>query len=161
MKHLCLNEKLFSEVIPYAIEKYSLNKRDFENALDFIINASSIDNKIKLLKFNNPIFNHGNNITIRNGTKWLLEPVAFIYLPKQNKYALVELRRISCKFNEIKLFKDLLLSEHDPECRTYDGLLKCMQNTYENFTEKNDITIVRFDLDLEKNLMYDSISNTD
>ena len=95
---------------------------------------------MKELKFNNSIFNEGINLTVRNGIKWAFVKSAFIaYLGYP-----IELHRQIFKFSDLKNYSELLLDEHDPECRTYDGLLSVMKETYPDFNEDNIVTLIWF-----------------
>jgi len=93
--------------------------------------------RMKELQFNNPIFKSGENITVRRGVKWSLEDEAIIL-------GLGE-RPIGA---QVKRFADItdydLINEHDPDCRSKDGLLSVMEGIYDKFDTKEIVTLVSF-----------------
>lgn len=108
---------------------------------------------MKQLKFKKPTFRNGMNITIRRGIKdyekdkWndLIHEWKII-----GKIIIMDVHH--------KKFKELegldIEWEHDPECRTYEWLLKTMQTFYDDFKECEDITVVDFGVRLfDKSLM--------
>lgn len=113
---------------------------------------------IPILKFNNPIFHNGYNITVRLGYKWYDEPSAFILNPEKNKFTFVSLTAYKFfHFSELENYaSSLLINEHDPSCRTYEGLLKCMKETYKDFHEDSPVTVIGFHLDMKNFTQYDS-----
>lgn len=98
---------------------------------------------MKELKFNNPVFHSGVNVTVRRGLKWIFEDCAIV--SDQN----AALNHQPFKFSDLKNFPEFLLKEHDPECRTYEGLLKIMKETYNNFDENEAVTVVWFTINTE------------
>lgn len=81
----------------------------------------------KKLKFSNPVFHKGLNLTVRRGTKWASEEFERVIV---KRFCDIEPSEIKC--------------EHDPKCRTKQGLLKELKRVYENFSEKEIVTLVYF-----------------
>jgi len=102
------------------------------------------------LLFLNPIVQPGTNVTVRLGTKWMhqLEVGDQFDIVKTNEednvLAVAALRGWrSMPFNEIT--EDMIANEHDPECRTIDGLREAMVRAYaEKFTGESVCTIITF-----------------
>jgi hypothetical protein len=102
------------------------------------------------MKFNNPVFNKGLNLTVRRDTKWF----SYLVTPSPTTFE-IERRKGTQKASVAAVaavpfyrLKDsgLLEFEHDPACRTYGGLLKVMQDTYPGFKEEEIVTLVFFKL---------------
>jgi len=96
------------------------------------------------LLFNNPVFRDDVNLTVRRGSKWIKawfesgESMSFTLVDKDYKILTVQYTRF------IDLNKELLCFEHDPICRTYEGLLQVMKETYPGFTETEYVTQLYF-----------------
>lgn len=106
------------------------------------------------LLFSNKIFHSGLNITVRRGTKWHGTKSAWIDLGEGIK--------IFCDHihTQVKCFNDLndLDLEHDPECRTWYGLLKVMLEVYPDFSTDEEVTLVYFFMpDARKPVIGDDI----
>jgi len=84
------------------------------------------------LEFKHKVFNDGLNLTVRRGMKWsVLKPDNVdVFLTKVMRF---------CDLKDYDLYY-----EHDVKCRTYEGLLDTMRNTYEWFLEKEIVTLVYF-----------------
>jgi hypothetical protein len=98
------------------------------------------------LLFKNPVFNSGRNVTVRRGTKWDLGYHEGINLaatddPK-NILQSVEIETQCYRFCDIP--DRALKYEHDPACRSKEGLLKVMQEVYSRFHEDEIVTLVWF-----------------
>lgn len=102
------------------------------------------------LDFLNPVWHYGANITMRLGKKWkdknLEDYVDKVVLyrtggKKPVAEGMVE-RSVYKPFNEVTI-QDLW-EEHDPECRTPDGLVKAMLRAYDDFTLASMVTVIRF-----------------
>lgn len=88
------------------------------------------------LEFQNPVFNQGENLTVRRGNKWA-----------EHKSAVIQgvLKTISTKVVKFSDLKDEdLLLEHDPKLRTVEGLYKEMCRIYRKFSRDEMVTLVRF-----------------
>lgn len=94
------------------------------------------------LLFQNPNFHSGVNLSVRRGVKWSLEKLAIVADLQGNKIAEVELETRVVRFCDLK--DSDVSGEHDPECRTYAGLLKAMKDIYPGFDEREIVTLVYF-----------------
>lgn len=91
------------------------------------------------LKFNNPVFEVGPNLTVRRGVRWSLEDEAMI-----GGVEVVKIKARVMRFSDIRRYD--LRNEHDPKCRTYDGLLNTMYDLYDDFDEREIVTLVEFEV---------------
>lgn len=93
------------------------------------------------LEFQKPVFNDGKNISVRRGVKW---SGAKGIVPINDSL------QAEILFTQTFVFFSLLNSdlenEHDPACRTYNGLLKEMDRVYPGFDEREIVTIVHFNV---------------
>jgi len=104
-----------------------------------------------MLLFDNFSFKAGENLTVRRGTKWQSEkpdseygyylgstkdPSKILGFAGFNKTK-------ALPFNAIK--DEDLVDEHDPNCRTYSGLLKGMKEIYPDFDEREIVTLIYFE----------------
>ena len=91
---------------------------------------------MKELLFTNPVFHSGTNLTVRHGRKWHLEPRALI------------LGKVYELETKLKIFFEItdadLEQEHDPACRTVDGLFKVLSEVYPGFSRNAEVTFVTF-----------------
>jgi len=101
------------------------------------------ENNLKIIHFNNPVFHDGINCTVRRGYKWADLKIGEEILLNGDKRAIVK-KLLICRFNEIKE-KDISC-EHDPECRTIDGLLSTLSKLYSNFSNNSVVTVIYFEL---------------
>jgi hypothetical protein len=97
-----------------------------------------------ILKFSNPVFNNGRNLSVRRGEKWRGVEFAMIDLGGGEVSPLVRLSTTTYGFNELR--DEMLADEHDPACRTVDGLFKVMCEVYPGFSRNEVVTLVRFNL---------------
>lgn len=109
--------------------------------------TAEIRGNMKELKFMNPVFREGINITVRRGVKWCgteNEEVSIINtqykINKKGKIILTKCKR----FKDIK--DSDIEDEHDPVCRTFEGLYKVMKKTYPEFGKDEIVTIVKFEI---------------
>lgn len=90
------------------------------------------------LEFQNPVFQPGLNVTVRNGTKWAtrLEAGATVALGDTEKtvgearVVFVATFDIGGKHEALVLLASLLAFEHDPACRTFGGLSEVLDRVY-------------------------------
>ena len=101
------------------------------------------ENDLRTNYFNNPVFHDGINCTVRHGYKWANLRIGEEILLNGDKRASVK-KLLICRFNEIKE-KDISC-EHDPECRTIDGLLSTLSKLYSNFSNNSVVTVIYFEL---------------
>ena len=96
------------------------------------------------LEFANATFLPGRNTTVRRGTRWHGVPVVRLRLADGGLSPPVALE------TELRLFRDLdedaLRFEHDPDCRTPQGLLAVLRIHYPGFGEDETVTLCHFDL---------------
>lgn len=98
------------------------------------------------------------NLTVRKGLKWsdlcvgdsvtLKEtgsPQASILLP--DPVATIFDIKVM-RFSDLRRYAKLLRYEHDPECRTYPGLLRVMKRVYDGFFEDEIVTLVLYEVPL-------------
>ena len=94
------------------------------------------------LKFSNPVFHAGTNLTVRRGTKWHREQWATVQIGDTRLTV-----RLSCMTHRFAWLTDhWVRDEHDPACRTVAGLLAEMQRVYPGFSEQEEVTLVRFNV---------------
>ena len=71
-------------------------------------------------------------MTVRRGTYW--------HNRKASNFNIIG--------TKVKRFRDLvpedIKREHDPSCRTYDGLLTEMKRVYKGFKANENVTVVEF-----------------
>lgn len=98
-----------------------------------------------VLTFVLPVFHRGRNTTVRRGHKWHTVAEARLQLGEGSLSLPVELH------TELKQFSALteadLPFEHDPACRTVDGLLLVLQQIYPGFDAEEEVTLCHFDFD--------------
>jgi len=99
-----------------------------------------------MLLFSNPTFSEGLNVTVRRGDKWaVLRPHEFVEIGLVSGESIGWVEIISVKiFPFVLITGDELFYEHDPSCRTYEGLLKEMKTVYPDFTEVEVVTALGF-----------------
>lgn len=101
---------------------------------------------MKKIEFDNPVFHHGLNYTVRVGTKWAkkLEPGMMVNL---NNVTVGKINRITvCYFPLID--QNVYNFEHDPKCRTWFGLWTELSKIYGVENRKNTVvTCIGFYVD--------------
>lgn len=107
-------------------------------------------NNLPQLLFANPIFNDGINLTVRRGDKWFGIKEAALWDLKGNTYGRVNLFTTKQPFTQLYGDPKFLKDEHDPACRTYDGLLKGMKEVYEGFDPTEVVTLIWFICDFRE-----------
>ncbi|WP_305805896.1 hypothetical protein [Stenotrophomonas sp. YIM B06876] len=92
-----------------------------------------------------PLFNVGQNLTVRRGTEWHGVPEARMQLAHGQLSPPRPLQ------TEVRRFDTLVAAdlqhEHDPRCRTPEGLLAELQRIYEGFSAEETVTLVRFTME--------------
>lgn len=107
------------------------------------------------LDFLNPKWHYGYNVTVRLGDKWLCKtnPGDKVSIYRTGAVAPlasgVIIQAEIMRFGDVRI-KDLWI-EHDPECRTPDGLIKAMLRAYPEFDLDSHVTVLIFDIDTEEN----------
>ncbi len=100
------------------------------------------------LEFLNPEWHCGDNVTIRLGDKWLKK--SFVGQVVNVKRTGLEEILATGIIDEVRLcpFKDVSLhdlwAEHDPDCRTPNGLVNAMLRAYPDFTLDSWVTVIHF-----------------
>ncbi|NID14388.1 hypothetical protein [Luteibacter yeojuensis] len=95
-----------------------------------------------VLQFKRHIFKPGRNTTVRRGSKWDGVGHALIDLGDVKPSMLATLSTTTYRFNQVS--DHMLRDEHDPSCRTVNGLLTEMQRVYPGFSDSEDVTLVNF-----------------
>jgi len=105
------------------------------------------------LFFLEPIFHSGLNVTVRKGDKWMekAEVGDDLFIKKTDEDSvLYKATLVGKAFIPFMLIPDEWLAyEHDPNCRTREGLLTHgMKPAYPGFTETKFVTVLLFWIDL-------------
>jgi len=101
------------------------------------------ENDLKIIHFNKPVFHDGTNCTVRYGYKWANLRIGEEILLNGDKRASIK-KLLICRFNEIK--ERDISCEHDPECRTIDGLFNTLSKVYPKFSNNSIVTVIYFKL---------------
>lgn len=106
----------------------------------------------KMLLFSNPVFHDGINVTCRNGYKWAeslgeIVRVAETGNEENWRYGLI-LGVLTCKLNKIP--ETVLAMEHDPSCRTQEGIITEMKRVYgDDLADDAGTTVLFFEFESE------------
>lgn len=105
---------------------------------------------LEQLLFSNPVFHDGINVTCRNGYKWASEMGTIVNLMDTDgttDYGMAHILGImTVCLNKIP--EEILSLEHDPSCRTRDGIIAEMRNVYgEDLKENAPTTVVFFEME--------------
>lgn len=95
-----------------------------------------------LLGFSTPQFHTGRNTSVRRGARWHGVRAARIELGAGRHSAPLPLRTELRRFDTLTAAD--LRDEHDPACRTPQGLLAVMQGLYPGFQPDETVTLVHF-----------------
>ena len=113
---------------------------------NFFVQQQYEDVKLKTLLFSNPVFHKGLNVTCRNGFKWadsLNEVVEVRDTDNTTDYGLGYISGVlTLPLNQIP--EGILQYEHDPSCRTTEGIIAEMRNVYGDKLDENAPTTVLF-----------------
>ena len=106
----------------------------------------------RTLKFGNPVFHKGINVTCRNGYKWadaIGELVNIEDNSGETYYGKAHILGVlTCKLNKIP--ETILLMEHDPSCRTSKGIIEEMKRVYgDDLREDAGTTVLFFEFESE------------
>lgn len=110
------------------------------------------ESAMRTLLFSNAVFHDGINVTCRNGYKWAdamgeLVKIAETSDDEEWRYGHI-LGVLTVKLNKIP--EGILALEHDPSCRTTEGIIKEMRRVYgEDLKEDAGTTVLFFEF--EKN----------
>jgi len=101
----------------------------------------------KRLLFSNPIFHTGINVTVRSGYKWADSLNEIVEVGDTD--GLADLRSahilgvLTTKLNKIP--ESILAQEHDPSCRTLDGIITEMKRVYGDIADDAPVTVLFFE----------------
>jgi len=103
---------------------------------------------LKQLLFSNPVFHDGINVTVRNGYKWadaMGEIVDVVDTDGEIEPVMAHvLGALTTQLNKIP--ESILQHEHDPKCRTLEGITKEMRNIYgDDLAEDAPVTVLFFE----------------
>jgi hypothetical protein len=100
--------------------------------------------QLPILEFDHPEFQPGRNTTVRRGRRW--HGVGHARIRWADGSLSAPLRLVT----ELRPFRSLqshdLAREHDPACRTPEGLLVVLQRLYPGFSPEEEVTLCHFDL---------------
>jgi len=93
--------------------------------------------RLKFLRFINPVFKKGLNFTVRKGTKWVREASVgeFIWVEGWKGVGRIECFHV-CRLVDIP--KGVLNDEHDPACQTIEGLICALKRAYPEIESMDD-----------------------
>ena len=109
-----------------------------------------------VIKFGNPVFRPGINLTVRKGNKWLGAELRCCGQMPQGHYEIMgpdeiidgEIEVLETRVRLFSYFAGqfgILSFEHDPDCHNFAGLFADMQRAYgKGFTKKDELTLVFF-----------------
>jgi hypothetical protein len=107
------------------------------------------------LLFKNPVFHKGVNVTCRKGTKWSGINGEVVIAETGGKDVCIATIKNTKTLRFMDLEEKDIVNEHDPSCRTWQGLYDVMVNTYGDFDKRELVTILEF----EPILQYDTIES--
>lgn len=109
--------------------------------------------KQHILLFKNPQLHKGLNITVRDGSKWILnanigDEVNIYETGKDDPQDRIAQGKIVglAYIPFLCIPNGWLNLEHDESCRDFMGLLKAMIRAYPRFTAANMVTVILFEL---------------
>lgn len=102
-----------------------------------------MNNRTELF-FLNPVFHDGINLTVRRGEKWMDRSITPYVTIDGIEVELPQVVRRYVRFSN--LTDDDLHYEHDPQCRTVEGLEKELKRIYEGFHRDEMVTLLYFNL---------------
>jgi len=107
--------------------------------------------ELKTLLFSNPVFHEGINVTCRNGYKWAGEMGSLVNVQDTDgttDYGMAHVLGVmTVCLNRVP--ESVLALEHDPSCRTREGIIAEMQKVYGDGLKEDAPTTVLF-FELEK-----------
>jgi hypothetical protein len=108
------------------------------------------------LYFTNPVFHTGINVTCRNGYKWSDaqgELVKVHDTATDESFGMAHILGVlTCKLDKIP--EEVLALEHDPSCRTREGIITEMKRVYgEDLKRDAPTTVLFFEFELENELI--------
>lgn len=100
-----------------------------------------------VLQFKNPVFKEGVNVTVWHGDKWLHKVAVgdTVSIAETDGDTLGAALVVGLLYMPARLIPlEVLELEHDPKCRTRDGLFEVMKEVYPDFTIHSPCTVVLF-----------------
>jgi hypothetical protein len=95
------------------------------------------------LKFANDHHNPGLNLTVRKGIKWLVDQEIYIVIDGER----VDISNAQKEVHTIGYLRDEDLAlEHDPSCRTIEGLRAELEKHYGPVDDVDCVTMIYYDL---------------
>ena len=117
-----------------------------KNLVDSFENLGMIS--VRDLFFLEPVFHPGLNVTVRNGDKWMQTNIGDgLLIKKTGEDTVIHTADLIAKaYVPFRLIPEAWLAyEHDPACRTLEGLFEYgMKPAYPDFTEDNYVTVLLF-----------------
>lgn len=121
---------------------------------DHVFPDSDFEPTLRTLLFTNPVFHNGINVTCRSGYKWADSLGEIVKIEetgnegeRPGRYGHI-LGVMTVKLNKIP--ETVLAMEHDPSCRTQEGIIKEMKRVYgEDLPEDAPTTVLFFELENE------------
>ena len=101
---------------------------------------------LRTLLFSNPVFHNGVNVTCRNGYKWADALGEIVNVGDTDGLAdLKEAHILGVMIMKLDKIPETILSlEHDPNCRTTDGIITEMKRVYGDELKEDTSTTVLF-----------------
>ena len=102
---------------------------------------------MKELRFKNPVFHSGENMTVRRGAEWsgYKGPIEIVDSSKEDNSVI---RQGEVTETIVKRFCDLTRKDientHDHRLRQFPALIKFMEKCYSGFNQNEIVTIVKF-----------------
>lgn len=98
--------------------------------------------KRETMTFDRPQFNAGVNVTVRYDKKWSRSGAIYINLGGGHTHGPVVPYAREVTFSTLT---DLdLINQHDPDCRTVEGLFTVMKKAHAEFTKDDTVVVVSF-----------------
>lgn len=98
---------------------------------------------MQTIRFNRFVFHGGVNVTVRRGSKTYPADVLLVSnntTDRPIRARVLNDKRHVCRFCDIPA--RIIELEHDPDCRTYSGLLRAMEEAYPGFKPDEQVTCV-------------------
>ena len=117
--------------------------------------------ELKKLLFSNPTFHDGINVTVRSGYKWADALGEIVEVSDAEQTQEPEMAHVlgvlTTKLNTIP--ESILAQEHDPKCKTLEGITEVMKDIYGDIADDAPVTVLFFEFSPEANEGFETISN--
>ena len=108
---------------------------------------------LKTLLFSNPVFHNGINVTCRNGYKWAGEMGSIVNVRDTDgttDYGLAHVLGVMTVCLD-RVPESVLALEHDPSCRTREGIIAEMKEVYgDDLKDDAPTTVLFFELESDE-----------